>query len=250
VSFALPGGVRVYAIGDIHGCSGMLDRLLALVDEDAASRPAAETWEICIGDYVDRGPDSAGVIDRLARESAGGRRRVCLLGNHEEAMIDALDDPALMKRWLELGGDATARSYGVDPEGTAAGAAGVHRELQAAIPEAHRRFLARLATHHRIGDIVFAHAGIRPGVPLDRQDPHDLVSIREGFLDHDGTFGLHVVHGHTPVDAPERHPWRTNIDTGAVHGGALTAAVIEGDDMRFLEVPAPRGAGHKKRRPG
>lgn len=235
MTFALLPGQRVYAIGDIHGCADMLDELLARIDEDAARSPAQETLEICIGDYVDRGADSAGVIDRLLAVPPG-RRRVCLLGNHEAAMIDALDDPAQIPRWLELGGEATARSYGVDLRGNVHGVEGMHRQLLAAIPAAHRRFLDRLATCHRIGDLLFVHAGIRPGVPLDQQDPHDVVWIREGFLDHDGALGLHVVHGHTPVDVPDRREWRTNIDTGAVYGGALTAAVIEGDAMRFLSV--------------
>lgn len=237
MSPALPPGTRVYAIGDIHGCTDMLDALLDLIDEDAARDPAEETWEIFMGDYVDRGPDSAGVIDRLSGEPRAGRRRVCLMGNHEAAMIEALEEPTRMGSWLELGGDATVRSYGLEPREQAGDGEAVHRLLVSAMPAAHKRFLSRLQTHHRIGHVVFAHAGIRPGVPLAEQDPHDLVWIREGFLDHPDALDFHVVHGHTPVDAPDRRPSRTNIDTGAVYGGALTAAVIEGDTMRFLQVP-------------
>lgn len=235
---ALPEGVRVYAVGDVHGCADMLDALLARIDEDAARRPAAETWEVFLGDYVDRGPDSAGVIDRLAGAPPEGRRRVCLMGNHEAAMIEALEDATRMDGWLELGGDATVRSYGVEPREQVGDGEAVHRLLVSAMPAAHRRFLARLARHHRIGDVVFAHAGVRPGVPLEEQDPHDLVWIREGFLDHHSPLGFHVVHGHTPVDAPDERGSRTNVDTGAVYGGGLTAAVLEGETMRFLTVPA------------
>jgi serine/threonine protein phosphatase 1 len=216
----------------------MLDALMALIDEDAAREPARETWEIFIGDFVDRGPDSAGVIDRLVADPQEGRHRVCLMGNHEEAMLDALDDRASMQYWLELGGDATVRSYGVEPREQLGDAEAVRRLFVSALPAAHRRFLSRLQRSHRMGDVLFAHAGIRPGVPVDEQDPRDLVWIREGFLDHPGDLGIHVVHGHTPVDAPDSRGSRTNIDTGAVYGGALTAAVLEGETMRFLSVPA------------
>jgi serine/threonine protein phosphatase 1 len=236
VTFALPPGHRVYAVGDVHGCLGLLSRLMARIDADVAQRPAARITEVFIGDYVDRGPDSRGVVARLAGPAPAGRRRVCLTGNHEDAMLGALADPALVPRWLDFGGDATVRSYGIDPSAHAHDPEKLQRLLLSALPACHRRFLEDLPACHRIGDTLFVHAGIRPGVALEAQERHDLIWIREPFLDHRGPLGVHVVHGHTPADLPETLPWRTNVDTGAVYGGALTAAVMEGEDLRFLSV--------------
>lgn len=231
----LPPGQRVYAIGDIHGLSDALGALLDLVDEDVARRPAAAVTEVFLGDYVDRGPNSAAVVARLLAPAAPGRRRICLKGNHEDAMLAAFADARRVPQWLTFGGDATLASYGVrgpfEPRHARAG-------LHEALPTAHYRFLSALPTHAQIGGLYFAHAGIRPEVPLESQDEEDLIWIREDFLDFAGALPAHVVHGHTPVPSPDHRRWRTNVDTGAVYGGALTAAVFEGAaPVRFLSVP-------------
>ncbi|RAI00438.1 serine/threonine protein phosphatase [Acuticoccus sediminis] len=233
----LPEGVRVYAIGDVHGCAKMLDRLLALIDEDLAADPATSVVEVFLGDYVDRGPDCAAVLKRVGEE-VPGRERVRLMGNHEQAMIAALADGTMMSRWLAFGGDATLRSYGIEPNDWKHDPQALQPIVQSVLPRRDLELLTRLAYSHRIGGVIFVHAGIRPGVPLEEQSSSDMIWIREEFLTHSGPFPAFVVHGHTPVDAPEVTPWRANVDTGAVYGGALTAIVLEaGRRHRFLSVP-------------
>ena len=217
--------------------------MFAAIDADIESQPVETAIELFIGDYVDRGPDSAGVIAR-ALEPRAGRERICLMGNHEDAMVAALSDGTQMDRWLSFGGDATLRSYGIDPADHTNNPQAMQPLLQSVLPPEHLAFLSRLETSHRIGDTLFVHAGIRPGVPLDEQDRNDLIWIREEFLEDPGPFPVHVVHGHTPVDQPEALAWRTNVDTGAVYGGSLTAAVLEGDSVRFLSIqPEESGPG-------
>lgn len=237
MSCAVPAGQRIYAVGDVHGCRHLLDRLLARIDSDLSERPVARASEVFLGDYVDRGPDSAGVLERLSQPPRG-RDRVCLMGNHEEVMLEALDDDAAMDRWLRFGGDATVRSYGLDPGVRWDGSAALRTALRAAIPAAHLAFLRTLVVAHRVGDTLFVHAGIRPGVPLEAQTRQDLLWIREPFLDHDGPLPLRIVHGHTPVESARVHPQRINIDTGAVYGGALTAVALEEGNLRVLSVSA------------
>lgn len=235
---SLPAGVRVYAVGDIHGEAGMLDDLLALIDLDVSERPPPEeVCELFVGDYVDRGPDAPGVIERL-RMPASGRTRICLLGNHEDAMIASLTDPGMIPAWLSFGGDATLRGYGIDPDAHRHDPRALQPLLVSVLPPEHLLFLSRLALSHRIGDVLFVHAGIRPGVPLASQAREDLIWIRDEFLHHKGPLPVHVVHGHTPTDRPDATADRTNVDTGAVFGGALTAAVLEGGTRRFLRVAA------------
>lgn len=238
MNFALPGGHRVYAIGDIHGMREELLRLLDLIEQDLRERPpAGPVTEIFLGDYVDRGPDSYGVIETLL-EQREGRRRVYLRGNHEDAMQSALEDTGAVLRWMTFGGDATCRSYGVEDPALFHQPQALRPMLLAALPEHHLAFLHGLAPFEQIGDFLFVHAGIRPGVSLAEQDRHDLLWIREEFLSHAGPLPFHVVHGHTPAEKPERLAFRTNVDTAAVYGGALTAAVLEGDSVTFLSVPA------------
>lgn len=240
----LPPGERIYAIGDIHGLSGALDALLALVDEDLVRRPAIAVTEVFLGDYVDRGPDSAGVVERLLAPPAAGRRRICLKGNHEDAMLAALADPQRIPRWLSFGGEATLASYGVPRRCELFDDVEAHEGLRAALPPSHHRFLSGLPTTAQIGGLFLVHAGVRPDVPLAAQQHDDLIWIRDEFLDFAGALPAHVVHGHTPVRAPDHRRWRTNVDTGAVYGGALTAAVFEGEEeVRFLSVPGSWGQG-------
>jgi serine/threonine protein phosphatase 1 len=226
----LPRGCRVYAVGDVHGCAARLSALHAMIADDLAHRPVAAPLLLHIGDYVDKGEDSAGVVALLRRDPLPGVRTVNLLGNHERMMRQALaGDGAARADWLWCGGRETLASYGLDPE--APGEA-----WASALPQAHRAFLERgLTLHYREGGYLFVHAGIRPGVALSEQSEDDLLTIRHSFLqseeDHDG---LVVVHGHTARDAPEVRPNRINLDTAAWSGGLLSCAVLEGNRLGFL----------------
>jgi serine/threonine protein phosphatase 1 len=225
---SLPPGRRVYAIGDIHGC---LDRLVALhqrIAADLAARPVERPLVLHVGDYVDRGPDSAGVVRHLL-EGFPGAEMVNLMGNHEHMMLDGLDlaDPDAFDHWMQNGGRASLRSWNVPND------AARHR-LRDLIPAEHLRFLRRLAPHHREGGYLFVHAGIRPGVPIEDQSPLDLMWIREPFLSWPGDHGAVVVHGHTPMEGPVVKSNRIGIDTGAVLGGSLTCAILELDRVEFL----------------
>ena len=226
---ALPLGRRIYAIGDVHGCDARLATLHAIIAEDIARRPVPAPLLLHIGDYVDRGPDSAGVVGRLLRGNPIDHVPVInLKGNHEQTMLDALSgDRAAGTDWLFQGGRPALESYGADPDGPRAQWAG-------AVPAEHMGFLRGLAMSHREGGYLFVHAGIRPGVPLDAQAPEDLLRIRQPFLYTDQAFGVVVVHGHTPVKAPVVRANRIDIDTGAVFGGPLTCAVLEGGTIGFL----------------
>lgn len=226
---ALPAGWRIYAIGDVHGCIDQLAALHALIAEDAARAPAARTTLVHLGDYVDRGPDSAAVLQTLLETTPlPGAEHVTLLGNHEVMLLDACDPqahPGSLPFWLDNGGAETLASYGADPADPAA---------CGAVPEAHLELLRHCPLHYEAGDYLFVHAGVRPGIPTDRQDPFDLLWIREPFLSFEGDLPLVVVHGHTPVESPAVRPHRIGIDTGACFGGALTCLVLEGHRLRFL----------------
>ncbi len=225
----LPDGVRVYAVGDSHGCARRLAALHAEIAAHAAASPAARLLLVHLGDYVDRGPDSAGVLAMLRGPSPlPGAAVVNLIGNHEQMMLAALDpraDADVVGFWLDNGGGATLESYGAD-----------EHDLGSwdAVPEADMALLRRLRPSLALGGYFFAHAGVRPDLPLDRQDPMDLAWIREPFLSWRGRLPAVVVHGHTPADGPEVLPHRIGIDTGAVFGGPLTCAVLEGERVGFL----------------
>ncbi len=233
-----PEGLRLYAIGDVHGCDAMLAAAHAAIAADLATRPINDHRIIHIGDYTDRGDDSAGVIARLAEMTATDRQVICLKGNHDALFAGFFTEPELRGPiWLDNGGDATLRSYGVTPSRSLFGRFDYRRLSQLlaeAVPAAHRAFLESLPLTARFGDYLFVHAGIRPGVPLADQDPQDLMWIREDFLWDGSDHGVVVVHGHTPVTAPEVLPNRIGIDTGAVYGGTLTCLVLEGTEYRFL----------------
>lgn len=228
-----PVGMRLYAIGDVHGCDDLLAEMHDRIAADLAMRPIADCRIIHVGDYGDRGPNSAAVIERLARLSASDPRVVCLLGNHDEMLTGFLADPrAYGEVFIANGGGATLRSYGVLP-----GARDVvswSRALAEEMPAEHRAFLGRLGLFIRFGDFFFCHAGIRPGVPLDSQSAEDLIWIREPFLLSGQDHGVVVIHGHTPASMPEVRPNRINVDTGAVYGGPLTCLALEGTEYRFL----------------
>ena len=235
---ALPPGRRVYAIGDVHGCLPELDRLLAMIEADDAARATADTTLIFIGDLIDRGPASAQVVARvMALQAAGGDVRV-LAGNHEEVFGAALaGNEKALRLFCRIGGRETALSYGV-PAGDYERAS--YDEMAAMlaqlVPTTHRMFLAGLENMITIGDYVFVHAGVRPGLPLSEQQIDDLRWIREPFLAHDRPLGWMVVHGHTIADEVERRPHRIGIDTGAYDTGRLTALGLQDDASWLLQT--------------
>jgi serine/threonine protein phosphatase 1 len=231
---ALPPGERVYAIGDVHGCVERLQDMHHLIAADLAGRPVAHATVVHLGDYIDRGPDSAGVIAELLAPWPGDQppRIVDLMGNHEEMMLMALaaeDDPGRAEHWLRNGGGASLQSWGLGHRDGA-------RAWWLGLPPRHLGFLRGLSLMHRAGGYAFVHAGIRPGIALERQTTDDLLWIREPFLDSEVPCEAVVVHGHTPSDAPQVRPHRINVDTGAVLGGAMTCAVLEADRLAFLQT--------------
>jgi serine/threonine protein phosphatase 1 len=230
-----PQGVRIYAIGDVHGRADLLEQLFATIDADIASHSPREVIEVLLGDYVDRGPQSRAVIDILIGRSHR-RQLVCLMGNHETYISGFLQRPVVLEEWKHLGGLETLLSYGLTPPINAdeQQRAELADAFDRVIPEAHRRFIAGLRPCFTCGDYFFVHAGVRPGVPLSRQQEHDLLWIRDEFLLHDQGFGKIIVHGHTPVVEPDIRPSRINIDTGAYATGRLTCLVLEGDDLVFI----------------
>lgn len=237
---AIPRGLRVYAVGDIHGCAHLLDDLLAQIDEDCRRDCPARKAIVFLGDYVDRGPDSAGVIDRLRTLRSSWKGDLAfVMGNHEEVLIRMLDgETELLDDWLRFGGRECLSSYGADPDELAAAPAGERLErLQALLPQSHQRFLRDLIDTVRVGDYLFVHAGVRPGVDLRQQAQSDLRWIRAPFLDdEDSDHGVMVVHGHTIAPEVEWRGNRIGIDTGAYCSGRLTALVLEGEGRRLLST--------------
>lgn len=233
----VPDGTRVYAVGDIHGRADLLEDLLALIAADMDSFGGEDCTVVFLGDYLNRGPGTREVIGRLAAQPLLGARHVFLRGNHDALLLNYLDDPGLLPTFLRYGGSATLASYGVqvaDPAGRVRPDRELHRDFLKALPADHLEFLKRLALYSVIGDYLFVHAGIRPGLPLGRQSPVDLISIREPFLSYDGALPYVVVHGHTRVPEPVVRPARIGIDTGAFKTGRLTSLVLEGSQRRFL----------------
>jgi serine/threonine protein phosphatase 1 len=236
----LPEGQLLYAVGDIHGRLDLLQSLLDLIDADArASGHAGRRTLVFLGDYVDRGPDSRGVVERLMRDLPQGFDTHFLKGNHEAILLDFLEDAWRLDHWRLNGGDATMLSYGVDTErlGRFGAPPETWRDAFAeALPEAHLRFFKSLQLSASFGDYLFVHAGVRPGVPLAAQSEADLIWIRGPFLDHAGPLGKIVVHGHTPGQEPVTRPNRIGIDTGAVFTGRLTALRLQDGSREFLQT--------------
>ena len=223
----LPRGLRVYAVGDVHGCATRLAKLHRLIRADLTQRPVAAARLIHLGDLIDRGQDSAGVLDLVIGLSPPpGLEITTLRGNHEQMALDALSGGDV-DLWLDNGAAATLLSWGILRH--------VPPPLWAKhVPPVHLVFLSGLPFRASVGGYFFVHAGIRPGVSLAAQSPEDMLWIREPFLSATENFGQVVVHGHTPVRSPEVHKNRINVDTGAVFGGPLTAAVLEEDRIGFL----------------
>ncbi len=233
-----PAGIVVYAIGDVHGRLDLLARMHETIAADAGRRGGE--WRIVhLGDYVDRGPESRGVIEHLVNRSAADRRVLALAGNHDVGFLDFLSSPDPNGTFARYGGVETAQSYGValDPDDVETFPSAC-RALDAAVLQAHRDFLRGLKFSATFGDFFFCHAGIRPGVALDAQDEQDLIWIRGEFHRHEGLYPKVIVHGHTPVPAPDVRANRVNIDTGAFASGTLTALVIDGTEKQLLTVEA------------
>jgi serine/threonine protein phosphatase 1 len=220
---------RLYAIGDIHGRLDLLERAIAEHGADALT--------VTLGDYVDRGPKSRGVLDRLAANPFP-TPYVALKGNHEALLESFLADPTIGLQWRRLGGLETLHSYGVPVSGMMIGRNldDAAEGLRAALPAQHTDFLKSLKTSHLHGKYFLCHAGVRPGVPLEAQDENDLLWIRDEFLRSKTDFGKIVVHGHTPIEHPEVLPNRINIDTGAFATGQLTCVALDQAGHRFLKV--------------
>jgi serine/threonine protein phosphatase 1 len=239
---SVPQGQLIYAIGDIHGRADLLTLLLDKIIADAAqSKDAKRRTIVFLGDYIDRGHDSRRVIDMLLGELPQGFDVHFLKGNHEAIMLDFLEDPSYLGQWLANGADATFGSYGMDvAELIRKGATpeAWRRAFLASLPETHREFFETLELAVAFGDYLFVHAGVRPGVPLEAQDPEDLVWIRAPFLQSNRDFGKIVVHGHTPGREPVIRPNRIGIDTGAVFTDRLTALKLEGGSRKLLQADA------------
>lgn len=233
IAASTPPQTRIYAVGDIHGRADLLSETIARIEDDLLRRPIAHAPEIYLGDYIDRGPDSKAVIDILAARMV--RKHVaCLRGNHEDLMERFLRDPDALRSWLKLGGMPTLTSYGVPSQSNTTSAGDLHRQFRRAFPRAHALFLKCLVPWICCGDYLFVHAGIRPMVPLDRQDVVDLLWIRDDFLKSQRDHGKLIIHGHTPVPHPDVRHNRINIDTGAWHSGRLTCLMLEGASIQFL----------------
>ena len=236
----VPPGRRVYAVGDIHGRADLLNRLVDTILEDIA-RGGFEGRPILIflGDYIDRGFQSKDVIDILLGEKMSRFETYFLKGNHEAAMLQFLRDPSIGPRWSEFGGAETLVSYGVRPPRMRTSMdewALASQQLNDVLPPEHLRFLTGLDISVRVGDYVFVHAGVRPGVPLDQQTEYDMLWIRDEFLSDGRALGAVVVHGHTPASKPHRDSRRVGIDTGAYLSGKLTAARFEHDAVEFIST--------------
>ena len=234
----MSGGLRLYAVGDIHGRADLLAAMHGLIGADSVGGGGRRAV-VYLGDYIDRGPRSCAVIEMLVAEPLEGFQAVHLKGNHEDLLIQFLDGPSPGDTWLANGGMATLESYGIDF--SVAAAAGdypesLRQDLLGALPASHLDFLRALKPFHAVGDYFFAHAGVRPGVPLEEQDEFDLMWIRGAFLAWRDDFSKMVVHGHSIVFDPQVRPNRIGIDTGAYRTGTLTCLVLEGEERRFLQT--------------
>ncbi len=235
----VPDGVRIYAIGDIHGRNDLLGQLLAKIDADDATRGPADTQLIFLGDLMDRGDDSAGVIDTAMALKASDKKVRFLMGNHEEVFVRACrkNDPKITRFFLRIGGEATVLSYPITRmEYMTLDMDQLSERLTSLVPPEHLEFIEGFEDQIVIGDYAFVHAGIRPGVPLSEQKVSDLRWIREEFVDQRGDLEKVVVYGHTIYDEIEERGSRIGIDTGAYASGKLTALALEGSERWYLQT--------------
>lgn len=235
----LPDGLRVYAIGDIHGRRDLLDQLLEQIKEDDSSRADADTHIVFLGDLMDRGPDSSGVIDRAMELSQARRDNVhFLMGNHEEVYLAAATgDEKLVRFFCKIGGRETILSYDITPQDyNALSMEELAERMPVLLPPHHVEFVSGFKDRIVVGDYAFVHAGVRPGVPIEEQQPKDLRWIREDFIIDDTPHDKLIVHGHTITDDVEECSNRIGIDTGAYMSGMLTALGLEGGNRWYLKT--------------
>lgn len=234
----LPAGVRIYAVGDIHGRLDLLKTLYKRIDEDRARNPVTHTVEVFLGDYVDRGPNSAGVLQWFLTGPNRADKRVTLLGNHEFFLLEFLNNASVLSSWGQYGGLETLHSYGLKFKMPLSedDLDRVQAELKVVIPAAHLQFMQNCQLSSTMGGYFFAHAGVNPAIALKDQVADDLLWIRDAFLEHHGPLEKVIVHGHTPSEEPEIEVFRIGVDTGAYITGRLTCAVLEGNDVRFIST--------------
>lgn len=232
----VPKGVRIYVIGDIHGEIDLLEELHEKMLADAKNSPTDRVLQIFLGDYIDRGLESKGVVDWLMRSPPPGWQRICLKGNHETMVHDFLEGSGTLKRWQRLGGSQTLRSYGVrlTDKKKKIPPKLLREDFSQKLSNEHRDFYSNLPLFFEMGDYFFVHAGVHPDRALHEQEERDLIWIRDEFLQSKQDFGKIIVHGHTPVDKPKILRNRINIDTGAYMSGILTCLVLENNEQRFL----------------
>lgn len=233
---SVPDGERIYVVGDVHGRADLFRSLIdAIEDDDRQAAPAATTI-VLLGDLVDRGPDSAGVVAQ-ARELQGRRRVRILAGNHEEMFLQSFEERSVLRHFLKHGGRETLFSYGISRDRYNESTLDELQQLmREAVPQADRDFLCGLEEYVIAGDYLFVHAGILPEVPLEEQSRHDLLWIRDRFLRHTAPHSHVVVHGHTICDPVDECANRIGIDTGAYRTGKLTALVLEGETRRYIQA--------------
>ena len=233
-----PEGERAYAVGDVHGRLDLVDELLDRIEADNQSRSPAKVTIVFLGDLVDRGPQSAQVIERLRQYRPPFAKTLFVMGNHEEVLLRIVrGDTGVVADWLRFGGAECVRSYGIDPADLqSCSPADVPRMLREAIPEEHLQFLSSFVDTASFGRYLFVHAGIRPGVSLSRQLPQDLRWIRLPFLEDERDHGRIVVHGHTISEFVDVRANRIGIDTGAYRTGVLTALGVEAEERWFLQT--------------
>jgi len=231
----LPDGIRIYAISDIHGCANLLQQMLTVIDRDLVNIGSFRAIHVFLGDYIDRGADSKRTIDLLI-ERGLKHESVFLRGNHEAFLADVLKDPTQLQEWRQYGGLQTLTSYGLRPSFNPdpIEQKELVSQLAEAIPPYQLKFFQSLRSRFVCGDFFFVHAGVRPGVPLSKQQDLDLLWIRDEFLRSEEDFGKYIVHGHTPVQVPDIRANRVNIDTGAYATGNLTLLTIQGDSLLAL----------------
>jgi serine/threonine protein phosphatase 1 len=230
-----PEGVTIYAVGDIHGRLDLLKNVHRLINQDMTLHRPKQPVEVYLGDYIDRGPDSAGVVSHLIARG-GDAHTIFLRGNHEQVLLDFLQGADCWEQWKDIGGIPSLLSYGVAPallsRDTPQGE--IRRALVQHLPEAHARFYGATEPYLEAGPYLLVHAGLRPGIRLQHQAIGDLLGIRGEFLDYEGDFGRIVVHGHTPVPKADLRPNRINIDTGAFATNLLTCIKIDGAGPHVL----------------
>ncbi len=234
-----PTATRVYAVGDVHGHLDLLSQMRDMISEDVKADRRERNVIVYLGDYIDRGPDSRGVVELLLNEPLVGIEEIHLKGNHEDFMLQFLDDPLIGEQWYLNGGDTTLASYGVERTVMTEGSdrfIAVRDRLRSKLPVEHLAFLRSLAMYHVEGDYLFVHAGIRPGRPMEKQEAHDVMWIRGEFLSSDADHGYCVVHGHSISPEPELRRNRIGIDTGAFYTGRLTGLVLDGAERRILRT--------------